>query len=35
MLCKLTALMPFAPYSTINYDLSNAAVPIRQSRHEV
>jgi hypothetical protein len=35
MLWKWTALMFFAPFPTINSDLSNAAVPRRQSRHVV
>jgi hypothetical protein len=35
MLWKRIALMRFAPFPTINSDLSNAAVPRRQSRHEV
>jgi hypothetical protein len=35
MLWKGTALMRFAPFPNINSDLSNAAVPRRQSRHVV
>jgi hypothetical protein len=35
MLWKGTALMRFAPFPTMNSDLSNAAVPSRQSRHVV
>jgi hypothetical protein len=35
MLWNGTALMLFAPFPTINSDLSNAAEPRRQSRHVV